>query len=154
MKTQIMACRGKQVLVRLNDGTKFVEKFVDRTSTTFIFAGRRVLRADIKSMTPYRQPEYRWLTPGNSDFVDADAIKAFPNQCPITGTDENAAPCGHLLSKDGVCEEHGKVRLSPREKIKDDEPNQPRLYYYRRPTTPRGRILSRRRRNFMNKASI
>lgn len=163
MKTEVMACRGKQVLVRLNDGTKFVEKFVDRTSTTFIFAGRRVARQDIKSMAPYRRMPFTWLEP-NGYEVDLDFAAEFSDQCPLRerasfNVQESTRLCAQPLNDKGECPEHGKVRLRPREKLEEDEKakNQlatPRLRRYARPTTPRGKILPRRNRNFLSKVSV
>jgi hypothetical protein len=48
--------RGKRVLVRMKDGTKFIDRFHDSTHNQVVLQGCRVLRSAIKSMSIYREP--------------------------------------------------------------------------------------------------
>jgi len=46
------ACyRGKRVLVKLRDGTTFIDKFFDRTKSHVFFDEHKVKKSDIKSFS-------------------------------------------------------------------------------------------------------
>lgn len=161
MKTEKTMVRGQQVIVKLNDGTKFTENFVDITSGAIVFSKRRVAREDIKSMSIYRRPPFTWLEL-NGYTVDLDFAAEFPQQCPLRerasfNVQETTTLCSQPLNAKGECPEHGKVRLHPREKLEDEnaEKKEPaRLMRIRRPTTTSGKILPRRRRYWLSKVSV
>jgi hypothetical protein len=161
MKTVKTILQGQRVLVKLSDGTKFVENFVDRTSGTVVFSNRRVAREDIKSMSIYRRPPFTWLELNGYD-VDLDFASEFPDQCPLRerasfNVQETTNLCTQPLNANGECPEHGKVRLRPREKLEEESKDvsaTPRLRRYVRPTNVHGKILNRRRRNFLSKVSV
>jgi hypothetical protein len=50
-------CRGKRVLLRMRDGTKIVDKFVEARSQYLVFEETgKILGADIASATIYSDP--------------------------------------------------------------------------------------------------
>lgn len=48
--------RGKRVLIRMKDGTTFIDHFHDSTHNTIILREHRVLRSALRSMSIYREP--------------------------------------------------------------------------------------------------
>lgn len=126
MNQQIMKCphsivaRGKRVLVRLHDGSKFVDRYKDNTRTAIILEKHhRVARADIKSMTIYREPNMKWRLPDrySSWRIDNEMAKLNPGVCPIV--DRDGRLCTNELDEAGCCAMHGKVRFGPHEKEED-----------------------------------
>jgi hypothetical protein len=121
--------RGKRVLVRLVDGTKFIDRFIDRTRVQLVFATRRIARKDIKSMTIYRALQYTWIE-SRYGTINLEHAAEFPNQCP--NVDASSVLCSQPLNGNGECPQHGKIRLRPREKVEEPKPEPPRIYGRRR----------------------
>lgn len=157
MSARGQGLQGRKVLIKLIDGTKIVDIFKDNTSRHIILAEYgRVRRDQVKKMTPWIEPQYLWAdASGKGRKIDNDQAKAFPNICPVQdwvpgtfveglgGTGAQYTTCLKVLSKDGVCPEHGKVRFSGFEKREDDDAKTPTL----RKTPPRragGRTRPRR----------
>ncbi len=111
--------RGKRVLIRLKDGTKFVDRYVDNTRSTIILEGRRLAREDIKSMSIYREPRVTWVTRHYDDRISEVMARTFPNQCPVTDS-RGVMLCGRPLT-DGACAVHGKVKFTAYEKEEEDK---------------------------------
>lgn len=49
------APRGKRIHVTLKDGTKFIDKFIERTPNHVVFENRRVWAGDIKAFKIYKE---------------------------------------------------------------------------------------------------
>jgi hypothetical protein len=114
--------RGRRVIVRLKDGTKFIDRFVDNTSVHIVFEGQRIARQAIKSISIYRPPLYTWVLPPRGYYsVNSVQVIEFPNQCPLVSHCENVL-CGQPLSANWECPEHGKVRLRPHETLAEVPP--------------------------------
>ncbi len=122
------------MLVKLIDGTKFVDEFVDNSSRHVIFKEQgRIARDKIKKMSPWIEPQYLWAAPSSGRQIDNDQAKAFPNICPMQdwvrgtfveglgGTGAQYTSCRQVLNKDGVCPEHGKVRFTGYEHLHEKE---------------------------------
>jgi hypothetical protein len=102
----------------MRDGTKFIDKYVDCTRAHLVLDNHRVARADVKSMTIYREPSYTWVE-RNGLKVDMKQAQEFRNQCPLVHYNDGL--CAQPLSVTGECPEHGKVRLLPREELPKEE---------------------------------
>lgn len=151
--------KGRKMLVKLLDGTKFVDVFDDQTSRHVIFKERgRIARDQIKKMSPYIDPGWNWIKTSSPQDFDSAQAKEFPNLCPLRkwiNTDPTYSGrngfitgfqgghwevCQKVLSAEGKCEEHGQVRYSPHHKF--DEPDEkPSL----RKTPPKRRAGGRTR---------
>jgi hypothetical protein len=130
--------KGRKMLVKLIDGTKFVDVFDDQSSRHVIFKERgRIARDQIKKMSPYVEEGFVWITVNNPNEIDTAQTKEFPNLCPLRKW-ENTDPsysgrngfltgfsgghwenCHKLLDAHGVCPEHGKVRFTVTEAARE-----------------------------------
>lgn len=103
------------MLVKLIDGTKFVDTFIDNTSKQVVFKEYgRVARDRIKKMSPFIDPGWNWIKTNRPEEFDDAQAKEFPNLCPIkvwTGG-VGYSTCQKTLDSDGTCEQHGAVRFS------------------------------------------
>lgn len=60
MAQRHMHCQpGKRVLVKLHDGTEFIDKFVNNTGRLVIFENHRIRPKDVRSFILYKQQPER-----------------------------------------------------------------------------------------------
>lgn len=142
--------KGKRVFIRLKDGTKFDDVFLDRTSRCVVLKERGRVEVELlKTMTIFREKPFRWV---KAQHLDQAQAQEFPNLCPIQSWEPGTGPvhggtvaeyttCQNVLTPDGECEDHGKVRFKPYEKPEKKESKEPVL----RHTTPR-RVKGKRTR--------
>jgi len=112
-------------LIRLKDGTKFIDVYQDTTRVFYVLSGQRVRREAVKSMSLYREPSVTWLPPARCT-IDMKLAREFRDLCPVAhnqGSYDKPGPtCGKPLDEKGCCEQHGKVRRLPHEKEEKPEP--------------------------------
>lgn len=129
-------------MVKMIDGTKFVDTFVDRTAVQIVLKDHgRVKREFIKKIAPYVDLGFVWVTPHRPEEFDREQAKAFPQLCPLRkweNTDPAYSNNGHLssyqnghwvscqrtLDEHGNCPEHGQVRFNPHQAAKEAKERQ------------------------------
>lgn len=141
------------MLVKLNDGTKLVDTFLDNTSRHIVLKEHGRIRRDaIKKMSPYIEEGVVWVTVRSPSDFDSAQAKDFPNLCPLREWIHSAPAhyetCMKALTADGCCEKHGKVRYTVTEAAREHkermEKDKPALRHEPPRRRPGGRTVSRK----------
>jgi hypothetical protein len=133
------------MLVKLVDGGKFIDTFVDNTSRQVVFKEQgRIARDRIKKMSPYIDPGWNWITMNRAEEFDSAQAREFPEICPVRVWQEGGyVTCQKTLDKDGVCPAHKQVRFSVHHKHEPPK-NEPTLRKMPPKRTAGGRTRPRR----------
>jgi hypothetical protein len=142
--------KGRKVLVKLTDGTKFVDEFVDNTSTRIVLKEHGRIRRDfIKKLSPYVEQGFSWIGVRHPEEFDVKQAREFPQLCPLRKwrTGDGYYTCQQGLDEHGKCPEHGQVRFNPHEAAKAAkerlEKEKPTLRKEPPRRTARGRTVAR-----------
>lgn len=143
-------------MVKLLNGTRFVDTFKDNTSRHVVFEEQgRIPRDQIKRMSPYVDPGFVWVTTRHTEEFDAKQAKEFPEICPLRKWDFETRQyhtCGQGLNAHGECPEHKKVRYTVHEAAQEAKERQEKDRPTLRKEPPRrragGRTVSRLRTRY------
>jgi hypothetical protein len=146
--------KGRRVLVKLVNGTKFVDTFVDNTSRQVIFKEHgRISRDQIKKTIPYVEEGFVWERTRDPNGIDDKQAKDIPSICPMRNWSSGPGwvTCMKPLDDHGTCTEHGKVRYTVTEAARAAKERQEKEPPSMRKAPPRrgpgGRTMPRKLHN-------
>lgn len=118
-------------MVKLVDGTKFVDTYLDKTKRRFVFKEHgRIERDAVKRMAIYIDQGHDWISTRHAEEFDSAQAREFPELCPIRSyvsidagygsyisISAGYVTCQKTLDANGKCSQHGAVRFSPYEAL-------------------------------------